>query len=340
MHLSYFATFVRLSLDALLILANPTGDASCCGTMTFLSHSIPRILAWATLIDPLTTFSLIFGGCCRWASLSNFTINLCIRTDLFLPSNALTLELITSQYPPAGTLITFAQFLFVALVGLRKQLVILPPRVSRKAALKKVADTIRSTPARRILVYGSDESECRIFAKELVLLVGGNLAETVSGSDDIFNREQIKAVEHEHIKSSPSLDIEDTNHVSSILLDSSSHERSLDVFRILLQKDHLLLNRLDMVLDISDPKNLSVLHPHVSVSSLLPFRLRLKRRRIPLSRYIVQVSLFLLISLLNNAAFAYNIPMAVHIIFRSGGLVVNMLLGWLYEKRRYSDLIH
>ncbi|TFK28681.1 UAA transporter [Coprinopsis marcescibilis] len=63
---------------------------------------------------------------------------------------------------------------------------------------------------------------------------------------------------------------------------------------------------------------------------------RFKPRRIPLLPYLGQVSLFYLISLLNNAAFAYHIPMAVHIIFRSGGLVVSMILGWLISKKRYN----
>ncbi|KAF6762460.1 UAA transporter [Ephemerocybe angulata] len=52
--------------------------------------------------------------------------------------------------------------------------------------------------------------------------------------------------------------------------------------------------------------------------------------------YLGQVSLFYLISLLNNAAFGYRIPMPVHIIFRSGGLVVSMIFGWLIAKKRYN----
>ena len=63
-------------------------------------------------------------------------------------------------------------------------------------------------------------------------------------------------------------------------------------------------------------------------------RIRLKERSIPISRWAIQVALFLITSLLNNAAFAYNVPMAVHIIFRSGGLVVNMIMGWLIDGRR------
>ncbi|KAG7096534.1 hypothetical protein E1B28_003962 [Marasmius oreades] len=63
---------------------------------------------------------------------------------------------------------------------------------------------------------------------------------------------------------------------------------------------------------------------------------RLKSRRIPLRFYIAQVALYYLVSLLNNVAFGYNIPMSVHIIFRSGGLVITMLLGWIIAKKRYN----
>ncbi|KAH9483076.1 UDP-xylose and UDP-N-acetylglucosamine transporter [Psilocybe cubensis] len=63
---------------------------------------------------------------------------------------------------------------------------------------------------------------------------------------------------------------------------------------------------------------------------------RFKPRRVPITAYIVQVALFYLISLLNNAAFAYQIPMAVHIIFRSGGLMISLLFGWLISKKRYT----
>jgi solute carrier family 35 (UDP-xylose/UDP-N-acetylglucosamine transporter), member B4 len=54
---------------------------------------------------------------------------------------------------------------------------------------------------------------------------------------------------------------------------------------------------------------------------------RLKPRKIPLTPYLIQVGLFYLVSLINNAAFGYHIPMGVHIIFRSGGLIISMLLG-------------
>lgn len=55
-----------------------------------------------------------------------------------------------------------------------------------------------------------------------------------------------------------------------------------------------------------------------------------------LAIYCVQVVLHFLISMLNNAAFAYRIPMAVHIIFRSAGLVITMILGYIIAGKRYS----
>ncbi|KAL4082121.1 UAA transporter, partial [Scleroderma yunnanense] len=63
---------------------------------------------------------------------------------------------------------------------------------------------------------------------------------------------------------------------------------------------------------------------------------RLRKRRVPLLPYLIQVALFFALSTLNNAAFAYDIPMTVHIIFRSGGMIVNMVLGWLLVKKRYT----
>jgi UDP-xylose/UDP-N-acetylglucosamine transporter B4 len=63
---------------------------------------------------------------------------------------------------------------------------------------------------------------------------------------------------------------------------------------------------------------------------------RLRPRRLPLTSYLIQVALFYFVSLLNNLAFGYNIPMPVHIIFRSGGLVVSMLMGWLLSRKSYT----
>ncbi|KIK54391.1 hypothetical protein GYMLUDRAFT_232075 [Collybiopsis luxurians FD-317 M1] len=75
------------------------------------------------------------------------------------------------------------------------------------------------------------------------------------------------------------------------------------------------------------------LRRHVTWTSYGP---RFKPRRIPLTPYLIQVVLFYFVSLLNNAAFAYRIPMAVHIIFRSGGLVISMILGRLFARKTTS----
>jgi UDP-xylose/UDP-N-acetylglucosamine transporter B4 len=61
---------------------------------------------------------------------------------------------------------------------------------------------------------------------------------------------------------------------------------------------------------------------------------RVRQPKVPLRRWAVQVALYYASSLLNNSAFAYAVPMPVHIIFRSGGLVVNMLTGWAVKRRR------
>ena len=66
---------------------------------------------------------------------------------------------------------------------------------------------------------------------------------------------------------------------------------------------------------------------------------RLKPRHVPLSVYVVQVVLFCLLSILNNKAFSYLIPMPVHIIFRSGGLVISMLMGRILLGRRLAMLL-
>lgn len=71
--------------------------------------------------------------------------------------------------------------------------------------------------------------------------------------------------------------------------------------------------------------------PNVRRRRWLP---RLKKRRVPLLPYLIQVALFFVLSTLNNAAFAYDIPMTVHIVFRSGGMIVNMILGWILMRKR------
>ncbi|KAG0008199.1 golgi uridine diphosphate-N- acetylglucosamine transporter [Entomortierella chlamydospora] len=62
----------------------------------------------------------------------------------------------------------------------------------------------------------------------------------------------------------------------------------------------------------------------------------LKERRIPIVRWISIVVMFFAVSVLNNWSLAYKISVPLHIIFRSGGLMVGMVLGMILMKKRYS----
>ncbi|KAH9480551.1 UDP-N-acetylglucosamine transporter YEA4 [Psilocybe cubensis] len=87
-----------------------------------------------------------------------------------------------------------------------------------------------------------------------------------------------------------------------------------------------------------------------SGSGFLP---RLKPRQVPLQLWAIQVLVLTTGSLLNNWAFAYNVPITIFIVFRSAGkcfyptmdadnkqfcigLPVSMLFGFLILKKRYS----
>ena len=67
---------------------------------------------------------------------------------------------------------------------------------------------------------------------------------------------------------------------------------------------------------------------------LLDYLPQLRKSSVPLRRWAGQVVLYFGTNLLNNVAFAYQVPMTVHIIFRSGGLVINMILGALVQKKK------
>ncbi|RKP15120.1 UAA transporter [Piptocephalis cylindrospora] len=76
-------------------------------------------------------------------------------------------------------------------------------------------------------------------------------------------------------------------------------------------------------------------HTHWPKGSWFP---RLAPRKVPMTRWIGQVALHLSISLLNNVALGYQIPIPLHIVFRSAGLLVSMLLGALVAKKRYATM--
>ncbi|SYW86033.1 uncharacterized protein UHO2_02267 [Ustilago hordei] len=63
------------------------------------------------------------------------------------------------------------------------------------------------------------------------------------------------------------------------------------------------------------------------------FTLELATQQLPSSGTLITFA-----HILNNLAFGYDVPMSVHIVFRSGGLVVNMILGYLVQGRRYPPV--
>ncbi|KAL4887908.1 UAA transporter [Aspergillus ambiguus] len=62
----------------------------------------------------------------------------------------------------------------------------------------------------------------------------------------------------------------------------------------------------------------------------------LTRPAIPLRSWIIYTAYFLSVNLLNNWAFAYKISVPLHIIIRSAGPVASMVIGYIYNGRRYS----
>ncbi|KAK2459656.1 hypothetical protein APHAL10511_008301 [Amanita phalloides] len=63
---------------------------------------------------------------------------------------------------------------------------------------------------------------------------------------------------------------------------------------------------------------------------------RLKERQVPLRRWAIQVLLVATSSLLNNWAYAYHVPLTILIVFRSAGLAISMLFGYLLLNKRYT----
>jgi len=61
-----------------------------------------------------------------------------------------------------------------------------------------------------------------------------------------------------------------------------------------------------------------------------------KNNAIPLSYYGGLVVMFLSVNVLNNYALNFHIPLPLHMIFRSGSLIANLIMGILLLKKRYS----
>ncbi len=72
----------------------------------------------------------------------------------------------------------------------------------------------------------------------------------------------------------------------------------------------------------------------VAVLSLLLVPPNFRKLSVPWSAYLPLVGLFWVISLLNHWALEYRIDMILHILVKSGGMVMNMLLGkFIFGKR-------
>lgn len=65
-------------------------------------------------------------------------------------------------------------------------------------------------------------------------------------------------------------------------------------------------------------------------------RLYLKPSKIPIWKWVVLVCLYFLNSLMNNLVWKYNISIPLHIIFRSSGTVVTMVIGYLFGGKTYN----
>lgn len=63
---------------------------------------------------------------------------------------------------------------------------------------------------------------------------------------------------------------------------------------------------------------------------------RLKSRKVPLRAWALQVLVLTTGSLLNNWAFAYDVPLTLLIVFRSAGLAVSMLFGYAFLRKQYT----
>ncbi|XP_023811450.1 UDP-xylose and UDP-N-acetylglucosamine transporter isoform X2 [Oryzias latipes] len=61
-----------------------------------------------------------------------------------------------------------------------------------------------------------------------------------------------------------------------------------------------------------------------------------KKAVIPIRNYMIMVTMFFTVSVVNNYALNFNIAMPLHMIFRSGSLIANMILGVIILKKRYS----
>lgn len=63
-------------------------------------------------------------------------------------------------------------------------------------------------------------------------------------------------------------------------------------------------------------------------------RFTLKERKVPIINWIIMVTLFWSVSVLNNLSLGFKISMPFHIIFRSASIIISMCMGWVFFQRR------
>ncbi|XP_045619661.2 nucleotide sugar transporter SLC35B4 [Procambarus clarkii] len=61
-----------------------------------------------------------------------------------------------------------------------------------------------------------------------------------------------------------------------------------------------------------------------------------KKNVVPVRDYLVLVVMFFIVNVSNNLAFGFKISMPLHMIFRSGGLIANMIMAIVVLGRRYT----
>ncbi|KAI2086969.1 golgi uridine diphosphate-N- acetylglucosamine transporter [Ophidiomyces ophidiicola] len=61
-----------------------------------------------------------------------------------------------------------------------------------------------------------------------------------------------------------------------------------------------------------------------------------KKRAVPIVKWAIFTAFFMTVNLMNNSAFLFKISVPLHIIIRSGGPVTSMIIGYLYNSKRYT----
>lgn len=299
-----------------------------------------------------------FGSCIRGMLQASRHKPRTTKLTFHLNSNALALEYTASHNPHAGSLITFTQFLLVALAGLRHRLYIAPfqPR-NRDALADEIARALLRERANgggahiKVAVQGSGPAGelCGSVAERLRTLSPVSVIRASQSGFVQAGKTNWGALKHELLD--PLMPSGSQKYITRAY---DPDGRVLDRPRVLptaTRKSILLVDGEDLLVDrelgrywdfvvildsdASSPRDNHVhKRPRMIVQNaeskpritwtnvVVPmpllvklFRLRFRPLKIPLSHWIVQVVLFLITSLLNNAAFKYSIPMVSGVLF-------------------------